>query len=154
MERGGTTPSFFRRQTPVDPMKKLTLPRRRMIKKKSEFQLVYTKGKGAAGRYIILRALKRGPENPGVKKSVRESAVLEYSKLPAKLAVAAGKKLGCAVVRNRVKRLLREAFRLEQETVADGWSLMLIGRPGAVAAHGAEIRRELRYLLKKTELLK
>lgn len=103
---------------------------------------------------MILRALKRGPENPGVKKSVRESKVLEYSKLPVKLAVAAGKKLGCAVIRNRVKRLLREAFRLEQESVATGWSLMLIGRPGAVKAHGAEIRREFLYLLKKTELLK
>ena len=135
-------------------MKKLTLPRRRMIKKKSEFQLVYAKGKGSSGRYIILRALRRGPENPGVKKSVRESVVLEYSKLPAKLAVAAGKKLGCAVVRNRVKRILREALRLEQESIAPGWSLMLIGRPAAVTASTDDIRRELRYLLKKEELLK
>lgn len=135
-------------------MKTLTLPRRHIIKKKSEFQLVYAKGKGLSGRYIILRALRRGPENPGVKKSVRESVVLEYSKLPTKLAVAAGKKLGCAVVRNRVKRILREAFRLEQESIATGWSLMLIGRPAAVTAHTDEIRRELRYLLKKAELLK
>ena len=114
---------------------KLTLKRGRMLKRRSEFQRVYHKGKSYAGRYLILYVFKNCH---GERDHV---------------GFAAGKKLGCAAVRNRVKRLLREAYRLEQGQVHPGVTLLLVGRAAAVKAKSPLLRQEFVRLLKKAKLL-
>ena len=64
----------------------LTLPRRRMIKQHSDFQRVYRAGRSFANRYFVLY-------------------VFPSDAVRGRVGFAAGKKLGCAVTRNRVKRL-------------------------------------------------
>ena len=113
---------------------KLTLKRERMLKRRSEFQRVYHKGKSYAGRYLILYVFNN------------------YHGEKDHLGFAAGKKLGCAVVRNRVKRLLREAVRLEQEKIPQGVTLLLVGRAATVKAKSPQVRQELVKLLKKAKL--
>lgn len=50
---------------------------------------------------------------------------------PSRLGVVATRKLGGAVVRNRIKRLCREAFRTWPGFVPDGIDLVVIARGGA-----------------------
>ena len=113
---------------------KLTLKRGRMLKRRSEFQRVYHKGKSYAGRYLILYVFKN------------------YHGEKDHVGFAAGKKLGCAVVRNRVKRLLRESYRLEQARVPRGGTLLLVGRAAAVKAKSPQVQQDLVRLLKKAKL--
>lgn len=80
-----------------------------MLKRRSDFQRVYRTGRSLANRYFVLY--------------VFESEILE-----GKAGFAAGKKLGCAVVRNRVKRLLRESYRKHQAELKPGMALLLVGR--------------------------
>ena len=45
---------------------------------------------------------------------------------PCRLGITAGKRVGNAVVRNRAKRLIREAFRATQDLWPAGWDLVVI----------------------------
>ena len=63
-------------------MRMLTLPRRRIIKRRSDFQRVYRSGRSFANRYFVLYVFP----SDGVR---------------GRVGFAAGKKLGCAVTRNR-----------------------------------------------------
>ena len=91
----------------------LGLPRSRILKKKKDFQAVYSRGKSYANRFLVLY-------------------VFRSHGLQGKVGFAAGKKLGNAVKRNRVKRLLRESYRLHQVEIEEGFSLLLVGRKAAL----------------------
>lgn len=70
-----------------------------------------------------------------------------------RVGVAAGKTTGTAVHRNRAKRLLREAMRPLLPSIASGWDLILIARPGLVSASLEETRFALANLLRRANLL-
>ena len=70
-----------------------------------------------------------------------------------RLGFAAGKKLGCAAVRNRVKRLLREAARLEQGRIPQGVTLLLVGRAAAAKAKSPEVQADFVNLLRRAKLV-
>ena len=61
------------------------------------------------------------------------------------------KKVGKAVQRNRVKRLLREIMRLQ--SVRPGWDIVIIARPVVVNASYYELEREVVKLLGRAKLL-
>lgn len=70
-----------------------------------------------------------------------------------RVGLAAGRNVGTAVHRNRAKRLLREAIRPLLPSLAPGWDLVLISRPGLSAATLPETRRALESLLRRAALL-
>ena len=74
---------------------------------------------------------------------------MESERLAGKVGFAAGKKLGCAAVRNRVKRLLRECYRLHQDDLRDGIAVLLVGRKAMADAKYGEIERAYLTLGKK-----
>lgn len=49
-------------------------------------------------------------------------------KQPTRIGFVTGKKIGCAVERNRCRRLMKEVYRLHQFELKDGYDLVLIGR--------------------------
>ena len=90
------------------------LPRAEILRKQ-EFNKVYSHGKSFACRDIVIYILRN--EN-----------------LKGKVGFAAGKKLGSAVVRNRVRRLLREAYRLNKNKIRRDFAVILVGRKSLVDA--------------------
>lgn len=63
-----------------------------------------------------------------------------------RVGVTAGRGLGGAVVRNRAKRRLREAYRRIETRLCVGGDIVLVARSGAAAAGFAEIVQELEAL--------
>lgn len=61
----------------------------------------------------------------------------------ARMGVIAGRKVGRAVTRNRVKRLVREAFRTSREDLRDGFDYVVVVRKGASKARFADIKTAL-----------
>jgi ribonuclease P protein component len=61
---------------------------------------------------------------------------------PSRLGVVATKKVGDATMRNRIKRVCRECFRLWPGFVPDGIDLVVIARPGADALPLERVRQE------------
>ena len=69
-----------------------------------------------------------------------------------RVGVAAGRTVGTAVLRNRTKRLLREAMRTLIPNIASGLDLILIARPGLASASLEETRQALLNLLQRAQI--
>jgi ribonuclease P protein component len=88
--------------------------RRRRLSRSGEFERVYREGSSHASRHLVVYAFPRGEDAD-----------------PPRLGVSVGRKLGGAVERNRVKRLLREAFWSTADDVAPGHDFVIVARPAA-----------------------
>jgi ribonuclease P protein component len=88
--------------------------KRSRLSRSSDFQRIYRQGDSAASRYLVLHYFKRSAD-------AGESV--------PRLGLSVSKRLGGAVVRNRVKRVLREAFRACEEGLAPEYDYVLIARP-------------------------
>lgn len=62
--------------------------------------------------------------------------------MPSRLGIVATRKVGNATVRNRIKRLCRECFRLWPDFVPDGIDLVVIARDGAGELDLGRVRTE------------
>jgi len=81
------------------------------LKRQRDFALVFSEGKAVADRWLVLHARPNG---------------LEHNRL----GLAVGKKHGGAVARNRLKRLLREAYRTQKSDLPQGYDLVIVPRKG------------------------
>ena len=85
------------------------------IKRNHEFQRLYHKGKSAATPYLALYCRKnRRMEN--------------------RLGLTVGKKVGGAVTRNRVRRRVREIYRLHEGQLRPGYDIVVVARVKAAFA--------------------
>ncbi len=92
------------------------------VKENYEFRRIYAKGKSGVSPYLVVyvRPNRRGHNRLGVTVST---------------------KIGHAVVRNRVRRQLREIFRLNQDKLTQGYDMIVVARTRAVHAEYREIDR-------------
>lgn len=71
-----------------------------------------------------------------------------------RVGVTVSKKLGNAVVRNRVRRRLREVYRLHESRFLPGWDIVVVARSRAVDASFPDLTRAYLALAKKLGILR
>ena len=71
-----------------------------------------------------------------------------------RVGITVSKKLGGAVVRNRVRRRLREVYRLHEEQFAPGWDIVVVARSRCIHADFAAITNAYLSLAEKAGILK
>src|SRR5438046_1464426 len=91
---------------------KLQFPREYRLRSPAEFERVYARNVYAADDLLVANACENGLSHP-------------------RLGLSVSRKVGNAVVRNRWKRVLREAFRLSRENLPAGVDLVFRPRRGA-----------------------
>lgn len=84
----------------------------RRLSRSTEFQRVYRQGRSKANRYLVLYSFSRG----------------EAADDGSRFGVSVGRKVGNAVVRNRVKRTIREALDQLEPELADGLDYVVLAR--------------------------
>jgi ribonuclease P protein component len=103
------------------------------VRKRAEFELIYKTGFKRSGRLMTMFTRER------------ESG-------PARLGIAATRKMGAAVERNRAKRLVRELFRLNKPTAA--LDVVVVPRREMLDAAYDRIEAEFRSLLGKRGVMR
>ena len=71
-----------------------------------------------------------------------------------RVGITVGKKLGKAHIRNRVRRRLREVYRLNEAQFQPGWDIVVVARSRAVDASFPELTRAYLTLAKKAGILR
>jgi ribonuclease P protein component len=97
----------------------------RRLRRRADFVHVQTQGERATSRHFVFLV------------TARESAGA-----PARFGIVTTRKVGNAVVRNRIKRVCRECFRLSPGFVPNGTDLVVIAREGAHRLSLDEVRTE------------
>lgn len=99
------------------------------------FRRLYRKGHSAADRNLVLYCRKNGS---------REN----------RIGLTVGVKLGHAVVRNRLRRRLREIYRLHEGQFCPGWDVVVVARARAVTASYRQLERSYLTLAGSLGLLR
>jgi ribonuclease P protein component len=99
------------------------------IRKRADYQKVYERGAKVHGRYLTLFALSNS------------SAI-------GRLGIAATRKLGGAVDRNRAKRLIREVFR--RNKLAPGFDIVVVPKRDLLDASLTALETEFRHTLERS----
>jgi ribonuclease P protein component len=92
-------------------------PKRRRLSRSAEFERVYRQGRSKANRYLVLYAFPReGDDGSSAEDGPR-------------LGLSVSRRVGGAVDRTKVKRVLREAFWSEAERLPAGSDYVVVARP-------------------------
>ena len=110
---------------------------RQRLKKRDEFQRVFREGKIASDDVLVIHAIWADESDPCGPQDSEASAGQHVVTSVTRIGLSIPKKVGSAPVRNRWKRLIREAFRLSQHELPGGLHLVIRPRKGAVP----ELRR-------------
>jgi ribonuclease P protein component len=99
------------------------------LKKNEDFKEVYRTSKSYANKYLIMY-VKRNDGNTN------------------RLGISVSKKVGNSVVRHRTTRLIRESYRLSEDSFLSGLDIIVVARVGAKGKDYSEIESALLHLIK------
>ena len=103
------------------------------IKNNYEFRRLYNTGKSAATGHIVLYSRKN-------------------RKKESRLGITVGTKVGGAVVRNRVRRRLKEIYRLHEQEICRGFDIVIVARVKSPYATYKQLDADFVRLLDKLGL--
>ena len=99
------------------------------LKNNRDFVNVYTSGRSYANKYLVIYTLKNASDRN-------------------RLGISVSKKVGNSVVRHRLKRLIKESYRLHEKMFNSGLDIVVIARKGSDACDFAGIESALLHLMK------
>ena len=105
------------------------------VKENYEFRRIYRKGKSAVSPQLVIYCQRNRRGH-------------------SRLGVSVSTKLGCAVVRNRVRRRIREIYRLNKAKMLPGYDLIVVARVRAVETDYQKLDRSYLRLLEQLDLLR
>lgn len=85
------------------------------LKENSRFRRLYRRGNSAGNRYLVLYCMRNHSDK-------------------TRVGLTVSAKLGNAVVRNRMRRRLREVYRLNRERFSTGYDIVVVARTAALDA--------------------
>ncbi len=106
----------------------------RSLKDNRQFRRLYQRGRSVADRNLVLYCRPNGTRGNF-------------------LGLTVSAKLGHAVVRNKLRRRLRECYRLHESEFCRGYSMVVVARSRAVHASYAELERSLLKLAAQQSIL-
>ena len=99
------------------------------LKNNRDFVNVYTSGKSYANKFLVIYTLKNNSDRN-------------------RLGISVSKKVGNSVIRHRLKRLIKESYRLHEKMFNSGLDIVVIARKGYDACDYAGIESALLHLMK------
>ena len=124
-----------RQVMPGEKRERYRFPRASRLSRAAEFKLVKQAGKSWTGRHLVLGVLAQEDEER------------------ARVGIVTTRKVGMAVVRNRIRRRIREVFRLHQFDLISGVWLVTVARPSAAKASFQELERDWLRLAERASIL-
>ena len=104
------------------------------LTKNHEFKKLYNKGKSAASKFVVIYCIRNGIEEN-------------------RLGITVSTKLGGAVERNRIRRRLKEIYRLNEHSLRAGYNIVLVARLRCRNVGWGELEASVRSLFKKLGLV-
>jgi len=117
------------------PRGSFSFPKARRLTHRSQYELVKRDGVTRRGKYLILSVLP--VENSG----------------PWRAGFITSRRLGGAVIRNRIRRCLREIVRRHQHDLREGFWFVLVARHQAATATYRILEHELLRLARRASIL-
>ena len=104
------------------------------LKRNNDFRRLYARGKSYAGGYTVVYMSKN---RVGINR----------------IGFTVSKSVGKAVVRNRLKRLMRESYRLLSDKLCVGYDIIIVSRNRAVGKTQPQIMKDIEYAMRKLGLI-
>lgn len=104
------------------------------LKSNRDFKNVYNRKKSFANKYLIMYIKENGTDT-------------------LRLGVSVSKKVGNSIVRHRLARLIREAFRLNNDNVKRGLDIVVVARAGLKEKGYKETESAMLHLMKHLDII-
>jgi ribonuclease P protein component len=104
------------------------------LRRPADFANLQQQGTSRAHPLVVVRVVRNGLER-------------------TRYAFSTGRRLGGAVVRNRVRRRLREIVRSLASRMAPGWDVLIVARPSSASSSYAALRDVVERLLERLGVL-
>jgi ribonuclease P protein component len=119
-----------------------TLPKSERLKRGSQFRHAYEHGRKYVGKLFVLYVVDDPPQRP-----------MATGPAARAVGVVTSRKVGNAVTRNRARRLLREAYRLNKQKFKDNLQMVMIARSAMNGKRLPEVEAELLRLFRAAGIL-
>ena len=104
------------------------------LKKNYEFKMVFSKGKWIRGKYIIIY-------------------FLHNNSAPNRIGIAVSRKVGNSVIRNRLKRVIRECYRNYEKIIPFGYDLVILWKNSDNKITYNQLNEDMKKIFKKSGLI-
>jgi ribonuclease P protein component len=122
-------------------------PARLRLKQRRDFLRVQQGGRKLHVEHFLVFVAPRVASTPNMGDADTPAATPES--LPTRLGITVTRKIGCAVVRNRIKRLVREVFRRNRERLPSGLDLVFVAKQQAAALEYADVVADFELLIQR-----